>query len=109
MKLNIKATGIDLTPALRAYIEEKIGAIEKFIKRFDADDVAEAHIEVARTTRHHHKGDVFYAEVNLRLPRQVLRATDEDFDIRVAIDKVKDRLRREVEKYKGLMEKKREP
>ena len=109
MKISIKTTNLDLTPALTQYIEEKIGSVEKFITRFDAKGLVEAHVEVGRVTRHHHKGNVFRAEVNLRLPRQILRAEDEDFDVRAAIDKVKDRLHREVEKYKELAEKKREP
>ncbi len=109
MKLNIKATGIDLTPALRAYIEEKIGSVAKFIKRWDDTGAVEARVEVARTTKHHHKGDVFYAEVNVHLPGKVVRAEGTDADMRAAIDRVRDTLRREVEKYKELMEQKREP
>jgi len=100
MQINIKATNLDLTPALKDYIEAKIGSLSKFLQRFEAEGVVEAWVEVGRTTRHHQKGNVFRAEADLRLPGKVLRAEDEDFDVRAAIDKIKDRLKREIERYK---------
>ena len=100
MKTHIKATKLDITPALKEYIEEKIGSLEKFIKTYDAEGGVEMWIEVGRTTLHHHKGDVFRAEADIRLPGKVLRAEDEDSDVRVAIDRVRDKLKREIEKYK---------
>ncbi len=102
MKTTIKATGIDLTVPLKEYVEEKIGALEKFVKRWDVEGGVEVWVEVGRTTRHHKKGDVFRAEADLRLPKKVLRAEDEDFDIRVAVDRVRDKLEREINKYKGI-------
>ncbi|HEY4475211.1 MAG TPA: ribosome-associated translation inhibitor RaiA [Candidatus Paceibacterota bacterium] len=100
MNINVKATNLDLTPALKEYIEEKIGSLSKFLKRWEAEGVVEVWVEVGRTTSHHQKGNVFRAEVDIRLPRKVLRAEDEDFDVRAAIDKIKDRLKREIERYK---------
>ena len=101
MKINIKATGIELTPALKEYVEEKIGLIAKFVKRWDLEGGVEVWVEVGRTTQHHHKGDVFRAEADLRLPGKVLRAEDADSDVRVAVDRVRNKLEREIEKYKG--------
>ena len=100
MKIIIKSTNLDVTPALREYIEEKVGSVAKFLKRWDEGDVLELRVEVARSTKHHHKGDVFYAEATLGLPHAVLRAEHEGSDIRASIDIVKDTLHREVEKYK---------
>ncbi len=101
MKITIKATGLDLTPSIKEYIEDKIGSLHKFIQKFDMNNEAIASVEIARTSTHHNKGDVFYAEVNLRLPGKTLRAEDQDFDVRVAINKVKDVLKRDIEKYKA--------
>jgi ribosomal subunit interface protein len=98
----IKATNILLTPALKIYIEEKLGALERFVKRWEKESDIKIHVEVGRTTRHHHKGDVFRAEANILLPGTMLRAEDEDFDIHVAIDRVRDRLKREIRKYRTL-------
>ncbi len=102
MKINIKATNLELTPAITEYINNKIGSVDKFLKRFEEQTNIEIFVEIARTTRHHHKGDVFRAEANMEIPGKVLRADHEDWNIRVAINKVKDKLQREIKKYKGI-------
>jgi putative sigma-54 modulation protein len=104
MQINIKGKNLDLTPALKEYIEEKISTIAKFLSRWDEEGTVEAWVEVGRTTQHHHKGDVFRAVVDIRVPGKAFRAEDEDWDLRVAIDRVKDKLKREAEKYKEMHE-----
>lgn len=104
MKTNIKATNLDLTPSLTVYIEEKLGGLSRYIKRFDEGGVAEIWLEVGRTTRHHHKGNVFRAEGDIRLPRKILRAEANGADIRTAIDALRDKLHLEIEKYKTRMD-----
>ena len=100
MNINIKATQVDLTPALREYIEEKMESIEKLVTRWDATGTVEAHIQVARTSRHHLKGEVFLAEIDLRLPHEKLHAEAIDADMRAAIDQMKDMLHRDLERFK---------
>jgi len=101
MIINIKTTNLKLTPAIESYINQKIERdLSKFIKRLDEKGAAELFVEIARTTRHHRQGDIFRAEANLRLPGKVLRAEAEEWDIRVVIDQVKDKLQREIKKYK---------
>lgn len=103
MKINIKATNLDLTPSLNVYIEEKLGTLAKFIQRFDEEGVAELWLEVARTTKHHHKGNVFMAEADIRLPKKILRGVEYAGDIRASIDLLRNTLRQEIEKYKTRM------
>ena len=105
MKISIKATNLDLTPSLKIYIQSKLGALEKFIKRIDTEGVAEMWLEVGRITRHHHKGLVFRAEADVRLPGKILRAEEESNDVRKAIDAVRAKLQKEIEKYKTRSEK----
>lgn len=100
MKINVKVSGFDLTPSLSVYIEDKLGSLSKLIKRFDEEGVAELWLDLSRTTRHHHKGKVFRAEADLRLPKKILRAQKEAGDIRAAIDMLKDMLHLEINKYK---------
>ena len=102
MNIDIKATNLDLTDPLKEYVESKIGSLDKFIQNFD-QDLIRAQVEVARLTKHHRHGDVLYAEVNLSLPGKMLRATHKAPDIRIAIDKVKDILQREIRKYKDQL------
>lgn len=102
LKVDIKATNIKLNPALYRYIEEKIGALDKFIE--DVDGSVRAWVEVGKPSKHHRSGqEVFYVEADIRLPGQgqVLRSESRQWDLRVAIDEVKDELQRELKEYKG--------
>ena len=100
MKVRIITTNLDLTPSVRIYIYKKLKNMSKLLGRVGEKDAVELALEVGRTTRHHHKGYVFRAEVNLRLPGKLLRAVDENVDVRAALDTVKDKLHAEIEKYK---------
>lgn len=89
---NIQATGIEITPAIREYAENKIEALEKFV---DMDDTSiAADIEVGKTTEHHQHGDVFRAEINFYIKGEILRAESVKDDLYAAIDEVKYELSR---------------
>ncbi len=100
MQINIKGTEMDLTPSLKTYIEDKLGSLAKFIKKFDEPGMAELSLEVGRTSKHHRKGLVYKAEGRLPLPNKVLYAVEYHDDLRKAIDALKRVLRLEIEKYK---------
>jgi len=99
MQIDIEATGIELTPPLREYVEEKIGKLSKFLGRF-GDESVYVDVGVGRSTKHHRHGNVYRAEVNLHFPGGKLRAEHDAEDIRVAIDKARKKLQREIRKYK---------
>jgi len=106
MRINIKATNIKLDEALKVWVEKKIGEIEKFLvdfgsrKYFKEKPNLEIKVEIGKTTRHHLKGEVFRAEAQLCLPKQIIRAEAVSEDLRDAINQVKDELQREVKRYK---------
>lgn len=100
MTIRIKVTKLALSPALRTYTEEKLGGVEKLVRRWDAAGAVSMGVEIARTTRHHKKGQIYYAEANLKLPGAMLRAREEHWDMRVAVTKVRMKLKKEIEKYK---------
>ncbi|MEK7593348.1 MAG: ribosome-associated translation inhibitor RaiA [Patescibacteria group bacterium] len=104
MNIIIKSSKLDLTPAIKEYIELKIGSLDRFLEKFEQKSEIKAEVEIARTTQHHRHGDIFYAEINLHLPKKNLRAEHSDWDIRVAIDKAKDKLQQEIKKYKEISE-----
>ena len=88
---------------IRDYLNEKIGGLEKFKQGLDGSVIARA--EVGTTTAHHQQGKIFRAEVNLNVPKgnqKVLRAVAERENLFEAIDEVKDKLQRELKKYKGI-------
>lgn len=98
MNLNIKTTNISLTPAISEYLEKKLRSLDKFID-IDRDNVY-IQAEVGKTTNHHKSGDVFKAEINLRIGGNNYRAVSEKDDLYAAIDEVKDELSRAVKSGK---------
>lgn len=112
VKIVIRTKNLKLDKALKDYIEEKIGGLEKFVKIFQNEEKyyngffkkgkprAEVWIEIGRTTLHHQKGSIFRAEAQLRLPGKSLVAEAEAGDLKLAIVEVKDELQRQLKKYK---------
>ena len=102
MQIIIHSKNLDITPSIREYVEIKINSLDRFLRKFETKGEIKAEIEIARTTKHHKSGDVFYAEANLRLPKKNLRAEHYDSDIRIAIDEIKNKLHNEIIKYKEI-------
>lgn len=102
MKIRIKGTRLDLTPSIKEYVIDKIGGLQKFLKRFSDKGEPEADVEIERTSNHHKKGEVYRAEANLDLKSKGnrIRAEAKANDIRAAIDELKDTLKREVLEFK---------
>lgn len=98
MKINIKATNIELTPAISAYVEKKLSAIEKFLG--GSKDVV-AKVEVGKSTQHHKSGDIFKAEVHISGAGADYYALSEESDLYAAIDLVKDEIVRNLAHEKG--------
>lgn len=101
MRINIQAPNLELTPALTQFIESKIGGLGKFLKKFNSENIL-IEVDLGRSTRHHRHGKVYHVDVNLILPGGTLRAAHDDEDIRKAIVAVKDKLQREIEKFKEI-------
>jgi ribosomal subunit interface protein len=104
MKINIKTTVLDLTPAISDYVEKRFEAIEKF---FSDDSTAQFDIELARTTNHHKNGDIFRAEIHIVAKGVNTYASAEKEDLYIAIDTVRDEVLRKVkssnEKHRSLV------
>ena len=98
MKINIKATGIQLTPAISSYVEKKVGSLEKYVS--GVPEVM-AQVEVGKSTQHHKTGNVFRAEVHLIGPGLDQYAFEETPDLYASIDKVKDEIIRKLTASKG--------
>lgn len=97
MQINLKASNLELTPAIRAYVQTKMDMLEKFLGHLP---VISCHFEVEQTTHHHLKGEIFRAEANLAVPGQLLRVAKTEKNLYKAIDKVKDHLAAMIKKYK---------
>jgi len=97
MQINIKATRLELTEAIRNYFQEKMDMVEKYLGDIK---VINCQVEIEKTVGGQHKGEIFRAEVNLQVPRQILRVEKTEKDLYKAIDKVKDHLDLIIKKYK---------
>lgn len=95
MNILIKGTNLELTEALKAYVNEKIGRLEHY-----SEEIMEARVELGTST-HHQKG-FFRCEVNLDLPHmQVMRAESTGQDLYASIDLVVPKLKEQLERHKG--------
>lgn len=97
MKINIKSTKIELTDAIKDYVQEKMDMLDK---NLGSIKVLNCDVEVGMTTNHHQKGEIFRTEVNLSLPGELLRIEKTEEDLYRAIDNVKDHLTMAIKKYK---------
>ena len=106
MNINIKSSHLELTPALKQYVTEKMEMLEKYlgtrVKVIDCD------FEIEKAVGGQNKGEIFRAEANLQVPNEILRVEKTEADMYKAIDKVKDHLELVIKKYKEkLIDKKR--
>lgn len=92
MNIKISAMHIDLTPALKDYIERRLIGINKFTVGEPAIDV-----EIGKTTEHHRQGEIFIAKVNvITVLGKQYRAVSEKSDLYEAIDDIRDEIIREL-------------
>jgi len=105
MRVNIKATNIELTAALRSYIIEKMNMLEKYLG--NTVKVLHLDFEIEKTITNQNKGEIFRAEANMEVPGNMLRVEKTERDMYKAIDKVKDHMEIVIKRHKDKLEDKR--
>ena len=98
LNYNVRGENIEVTPAIRDYVESKVGKIEKYF-----DEVPEANVHVNLKVYSDSQGK---AEVTISLPNIVLRAEETSPDLYGSIDLVSDKLERQIRKYKTKVNRK---
>lgn len=97
MIITVQTKGVDMTDPIREYAHEKLESLTKFF-----DGIVRVGAVVGQRSEHHKKGKIYFAEVNLDLPKkQTIRVEKEAEDLYKAIDKVKDHCKVELEKVKN--------
>ncbi|MFB6181847.1 MAG: ribosome hibernation-promoting factor, HPF/YfiA family [Candidatus Magasanikbacteria bacterium] len=99
MVINIQFSNVDSTDALKNYAYDKVDGLQKYF-----DNIQQADVNIGRTTNHHKKGDVYYAEVNLHVPGDMIRVRKETTDLYKAIDKVRDHMTVELKEFKDQLQ-----
>lgn len=99
MRINIKTTNMELTSAISDYVEEKLQSVEKFAVPH-RDEKILVEVELGKISNHHHSGEVFRAEANLRVRGKLFRAVSEQSDLYSAIDDMRNELVRVLNSHK---------
>jgi len=90
MNLHLSGHHVEVTPALRSYVEEKLARVRRHF-----DHVIDAHV-VLSVDKLRQK-----AEVTLHMRGKAIHCACEEQDMYAAIDLVTDKLDRQVLKYKS--------
>lgn len=94
MKTNIKSTYLQLTPAIEAYVADKLNYLHKFLT--GDQDAVRADVELAKITEHHKQGEVYRAEIHLHAAGQDLYSSETADNLFTAIDLVKDEMLKQL-------------
>jgi putative sigma-54 modulation protein len=98
MRYSIRGENIEVTPALREYVEKKVGRLEKYFDDISPNTDAHVTLRVAR--------DGNTIEVTIPMPGVILRAEDTHADMYAAIDLVVEKLERQIRKHKTKVNRK---
>jgi len=97
MKFNIHGKKIDVTEAIKSYIEEKIGRLDKYFENPD---------NVTATALIKLRGKDQVVEVTINANKFILRGEESHKDLYASIDKVSDKIERQIRKNKTRLKKK---
>ena len=95
MNHNIKGTGLDITPELRAYVEKKLEQPSKLLQRDPS-----AHVDVELEFAHGERDKKYRAEFTLAGHAALYRADARGYTMHEAIDLAVDALVRELTRAK---------
>ncbi len=98
MQIKIKATNLELTGLIKNHIKEKLGSLDKYF-----DNIQQVEVEVGKTTTGQQKGEIFFCEVNVSVPGDLLRYRQEMENIIKAVNVVKKGIQNEIKAYKGKL------
>ena len=97
MKFKKKEKKIEVTDAIGSYIEEKIGRLDKYFEHPD---------DITATVLIKLRGNNQVVEVTINANSFILRGEEEHKDLYASIDKVSDKIERQIRKNKTRMNKK---
>ena len=98
LNFNIRGENVDVTPAIREYVETKIEKIERF---FTTDINATANVNLKVYSDKQTK-----IEVTVPMKNVTLRAEERNADMYAAIDLIVDKLERQIRKHKTKVNRK---
>ncbi|MEC5422851.1 ribosome-associated translation inhibitor RaiA [Virgibacillus sp. C22-A2] len=97
MKFNIRGENLEVTGAIREYVEKKISKLERY---FDTPPASDVHVNLSVYN------DEQRIEVTIPMTNLLLRGEVQHVDLYAAIDLVVDKLERQIRKYKTKVNRK---
>jgi len=97
MNYTIRGENIEVTAAIRDYVEKKINKLERY---FDTPPTSDVHVNLSVYN------DAQTIEVTIPMTNLLLRAEEEHADLYAAIDLVVDKLERQIRKHKTKVNRK---
>lgn len=97
MKYNIRGENIEVTVAIREYVEKKISKLNKY---FEEKPTSEVNVKLSVYNNEQR------IEVTIPMPDLLLRAEERHADLYAAVDLVVDKLERQIRKYKTKVNRK---
>lgn len=98
MNYNIRGENIEVTPAIREYVEKKVSKLERYFT-----ETPNASVSVNLKVYQDKKSKV---EITIPMKNLVLRAEEVHEDMYAAVDLITDKLERQVRKYKTKVNRK---
>lgn len=96
MDIVIRGDNVDITPRLQAYVERKMGRLDRYMP-----NIVDVQVELSEE-KANRDGARQIAQVTLRNARgTILRAEERTSDLFAAVDAVVDKMYRQIERYKG--------
>lgn len=92
MKILVRGRNVEVTNALREYVEKRVGKLNKFL-----DNMGDAQVTL-NVEKQSHK-----VEVTIPVNGMILRGEEITGDMYTSVDMVVDKLEKQIEKYKGKL------
>jgi putative sigma-54 modulation protein len=101
MKINLKGTNMELTPAIHDYVVKRVTNLGKLLSNIEErGGEVNVNFEVAKTTNHHKSGEFFHADCLINIKGEKFYTSADEEDLYAAIDAVKESLFRDISKSK---------
>lgn len=97
MNFNIRGENIEVTPAIRNYVEKKVGKLERY---FDETPTSPVHVNLQVINNQQ------IIEITIPMTQLLLRAEETHTDMYAAIDLVVEKLERQIRKHKTKVNRK---
>lgn len=97
MKYNIRGENVEVTGAIKEYIEKKVSKLERY---FDTPPTSDVNVNLSVYNEEQQ------IEVTIPMTNLLLRAEEQHTDLYAAIDLVVDKLERQIRKYKTKVNRK---